>query len=233
MKKAEAYRLLLVEDDPNFGNVLSDYLRLHGHQVELARNGREGIETWTADSFDLALLDVMMPEMDGFTLAKKIREKDERFPFLFLTAKGLKEDVLQGFAAGADDYIVKPFDSEVLLMKIQSVMNRVNMDMPVEAEYRFGKFTYRPELRVLLIGGQERLLSPKEGDLLTMLCQHKNGLMKRSLALRKIWKEDSYFTGRSMDVYIAKLRKYLKEDKAVQIVNVHSEGFRLMDEFSA
>jgi len=233
MKKTEAYRLLLVEDDPNFGNVLSDYLRLHGHEVELARNGREGLAVWTSGFFDLALLDVMMPEMDGFTLAKKIREQDERFPFLFLTAKGLKEDVLQGFAVGADDYIVKPFDSEVLLMKIHSVMNRVTMDMPIEAEYHFGKFTYRPDLRTLSLGDREWMLSPKEGDLLAMLCQHKNGLLKRSLALRKIWKEDSYFTGRSMDVYIAKLRKYLKEDQAVQIVNVHSEGFRLMDNFSA
>jgi two-component system OmpR family response regulator len=233
MQKAEAYRLLLVEDDSNFGKVLSNYLRLHGHSVELTRNGREGLETWTAGSFDLALLDVMMPEIDGFTLARKIREKDERFPFLFLTAKGLKEDVLEGYSAGADDYLVKPFDSEVLLMKIQSVMNRVTMDMPVEAEYRFGKFTYRPELRVLSLREREWMLSPKEGDLLTMLCQHKNGLLKRSLALQKIWNEDSYFTGRSMDVYIAKLRKYLKEDKAVQIVNVHSEGFRLIDEFSA
>lgn len=226
----KGYKLLLVEDDPNFGSILMDYLRMHDHQVTLATDGKEGLRMWKKESYDMAIFDVMMPEMDGFTLAKHIKELDPQFPFLFLTAKGLKEDILEGFSIGADDYIVKPFDSEVLLMKIQAVMNRLGSHQTIEDEYNVGQFSFQPKLRILKGPGlDDKVLSPKEGELLTMLCLYKNDLLRRSEALKRIWKDDNYFTGRSMDVYIAKLRKYLKTDKDVEIVNVHSEGFRLID----
>ena len=230
MNDNQGYRLLLVEDDPNFGSILTDYLRMHEHDVTLATDGKAGLDSWKKGKFDMAILDVMMPEMDGFTLAEEIRKKDEGFPFLFLTAKGLKEDIMKGFSLGADDYIVKPFDSEVLLMKIQAVMNRMGHSRQHEDEYSIGQFKFQPKLRILQHPTEEeRVLSPKEGELLAMLCMYKNDLLKRSDALRRIWKDDNYFTGRSMDVYIAKLRKYLKADADVEIVNVHSEGFRLID----
>jgi DNA-binding response OmpR family regulator len=230
MGENRGYKLLLVEDDPNFGSILTDYLRMHDHNVTLATDGAKGLQMWKKENFDMAILDVMMPEMDGFTLAEHIREEDSQFPFLFLTAKGLKDDILKGFSLGADDYIVKPFDSEVLLMKIQAVMNRLGSHQAVQDEYTVGQFLFQPKLRILQgPGGSERVLSPKEGELLTMLLMYKNDLLKRSDALKRIWKDDNYFTGRSMDVYIAKLRKYLREDSDIEIVNVHSEGFRLID----
>ena len=230
MTDKKGYKLLLVEDDPNFGSILTDYLRMHDHTVHLANNGKDGLELWKASQYDMAILDVMMPEMDGFTLAGHIKELDPTFPFLFLTAKGLKEDILRGFELGADDYIIKPFDSEVLLMKIQAVMNRMGHQQAVAEEYSIGQFIFQPKLRILRSpSGDERVLSPKEGELLTMLAMFKNDLLKRSEALKRIAKDDNYFTGRSMDVYIAKLRKYLREDTDVEIINVHSEGFRLID----
>lgn len=226
---ADQTQILLAEDDPNFGSVLKDYLELHEFEVFLATDGQEALRLFKNTEPHLCILDVMMPQKDGFTLAKDIRSIDKEVPLIFLTAKSMKEDMLKGFQLGADDYITKPFDSEVLLYKIKAVLNR---KLPPEEEikdFEIGRFTYDSEMRVLKLGNKERVLSPKEGAVLKMLAQKKNHLVSRSDILKKIWKDDNYFTGRSMDVYLAKIRKYLKDDPKVAIVNVHSEGFRLVD----
>jgi DNA-binding response OmpR family regulator len=225
-------KILLVEDDQNFGIVLREYLSLNDFDVTLAKNGMEGFEKFKKDNYDLCILDVMMPYKDGYTLAKEIREKNKDIPLIFLTAKSMKEDVLKGYKVGADDYLNKPFDSDVLLMKIRAIIQRKsaeNKNEPAKFEFQIGKFLLNSKLRYLQLDGQEPIkLSPKESDLLKMMAQYENDLMPRELALTKIWREDNYFTSRSMDVYIAKLRKYLKEDPNVEILNIHGEGFRLV-----
>lgn len=225
-------KILLVEDDPNFGTVLKDYLEMNDFDVVHAKNGMEGFEKFKKENFDLCILDVMMPYKDGFTLAKEIREKNEEVPIIFLTAKAMKEDVLKGYKVGGDDYLNKPFDSEVLLMKIRAFMQRKAPDSVAESkefEFKIGNFQLNSKLRFLTIEGQEPVkLSPKENELLRLLALHINDLMPREMALNKIWRDDNYFTSRSMDVYIAKLRKYLKADENVEIVNIHGEGFRLL-----
>lgn len=225
-------KILLVEDDPNFGIVLKDYLSMNDFDVVLAKNGMEGFEKFRKDNFDLCILDVMMPYKDGFTLAKEIREKNENVPIIFLTAKTMKEDVLKGYKVGADDYLNKPFDSEVLLAKIQSIISRKSVDSIADSkqfEFTIGKFHLNSKLRFLTYEDDEPIkLSPKENELLRLLALHENDLMPRELALTKIWRDDNYFTSRSMDVYIAKLRKYLKKDEDVEILNIHGEGFRLV-----
>ena len=229
----EARKILLVEDDPNFGAVLKDYLMLNDFDVILAKNGMEGFEKFKREEFDLCILDVMMPYKDGYTLAREIREKNQEVPIVFLTAKTLKEDVLKGYKVGADDYLNKPFDSEVLLMKIKAIMQRKASEVkPDNTKFEFiiGNFHLNSKLRFLTFGNTESVkLSPKECELLKMLALHENDLMPRELALTKIWRDDNYFTSRSMDVYIAKLRKYLKEDDSVEILNIHGEGFRLLE----
>jgi DNA-binding response OmpR family regulator len=225
-------KILLVEDDPNFGTVLKDYLMLNDYEVVHAKNGMEGFQKFKKDDFDLCILDVMMPYKDGFTLAKEIREKNTDVPIIFLTAKALKEDVLKGYKVGADDYLNKPFDSEVLLMKIKAIIQRKAIDTVADSkqfEFEIGKFHLNSKLRFLKHnGGDPVKLSPKENELLRLLALHENDLMPRELALTKIWRDDNYFTSRSMDVYIAKLRKYLKVDGRVEILNIHGEGFRLV-----
>ncbi len=225
-------KILIVEDDPNFGSILKDYLTLNEYDIVLAKNGIEGFEKFKKEDFDLCILDVMMPYKDGFTLAKEIREKNDSIPIIFLTAKTLKEDVLKGFKLGADDYITKPFDSDVLLAKIKVFLNRNHKPVQVVSdEYLFsiGKFSFNSKLRTLEISDQPpSKLSPKESQLLRLLALHINDLLPRDVALNKIWRDDNYFTSRSMDVYIAKLRKYLKEDPGVEILNIHGEGFRLV-----
>jgi len=225
-------RILLVEDDPNFGTVLKDYLMLNDYSVTHAKDGLEGLIMFKNDEFDLCILDVMMPRKDGFSLAKDIRSTNTDVPIVFLTAKTMKEDVLKGYEAGADDYLNKPFDSEVLLHKIKAILQRKEIDMSADDEkheFQIGKFFLNSKLRHLSYDGEEsRKLSPKENKLLKMLAIHLNDLMPRELALTKIWRDDNYFTSRSMDVYIAKLRKYLKPDPNVEIVNIHGEGFRLI-----
>lgn len=229
---AEQKKILIVEDDFNFGNILKDYLILNDYFVVLAKNGIEGMEKFQKENFDLCILDVMMPFKDGFTLGKEIREKNETIPLFFLSAKTLKEDVLRGFKIGADDYLTKPFDSEVLLAKIKAILNRKNFfNVPESDVYEFeiGKFKFNSKLRFLTCGEEESVkLSPKENQLLRLLVLHVNDLLPRELALNKIWRDDNYFTSRSMDVYIAKLRKYLKTDAKVEILNIHGEGFRLV-----
>ena len=229
----ENNRILLVEDDPNFGTVLKDYLSLNDYNVTHAKDGLEGLIMFKNDDYDLCILDVMMPRKDGFSLAKDIRATNSEVPIIFLTAKTMKEDVLKGYQAGADDYLNKPFDSEVLLYKIKAILQRKETDQSTEDdsfEFKIGKFEFNSKLRHLSFDGQEaQKLSPKESKLLRMLAMHKNDLMPRELALTKIWRDDNYFTSRSMDVYIAKLRKYLRSDDAVEILNIHGEGFRLID----
>ncbi|MFM2192424.1 MAG: hypothetical protein RLZZ118_1381 [Bacteroidota bacterium] len=226
-------KVLLVEDDTNFGKVLKNYLELNDFVVELARDGILGLNAFRTEKFDICLLDVMMPNMDGFTLAEEIRNIDPEVPLFFLTAKNMKDDVLTGYKLGADDYILKPFDSEVLIHKIKAVLKR-NQEFleknPEVFNYKFGKFSFDGKIRELSAEGKEiHHLSPKENELLRMLCEYKNDLLPRELALKKIWGSDTYFNGRSMDVYIAKLRKYLKDDDKVEIVNIHGNGFRLLE----
>ncbi|PSG88103.1 response regulator transcription factor [Aurantibacter aestuarii] len=225
-------KILLVEDDPNFGIVLKDYLTMNDYEVTHAKNGMEGFEKFKKNDFDLCILDVMMPYKDGFTLAKEIREKNADVPIIFLTAKAMKEDVLKGYKVGADDYLNKPFDSEVLLMKMKAIIQRKATETVADSnEFMFtiGDFELNSKLRFLSYKGQEpEKLSPKENQLLRLLALHVNDLMPRELALTKIWRDDNYFTSRSMDVYIAKLRKYLKLDDKVEILNIHGEGFRLV-----
>lgn len=225
-------KILIVEDDPNFGSILKEYLIINDYDITLAKNGIEGFEKFKKDDFDLCILDVMMPYKDGFTLAKEIREKNDSVPIFFLTAKNLKEDVLKGFKIGADDYLTKPFDSDVLLAKIKAVLSRQNapaLPNSDEFEFQFSGFKFNSKLRFLTYNTDKPIkLSPKENQLLRLLVLHINDLLPRDIALNKIWRDDNYFTSRSMDVYIAKLRKYLSADKKVQILNIHGEGFRLV-----
>ena len=222
--------ILLAEDDPNFGIVLRDYLELHDYNVTLCKDGCLGITAFRKGKYDLCILDVMMPEKDGFTLAREIKKLDPATPLIFLTAKAMKEDMLEGFKIGADDYITKPFDSEVLLYKIKAVLNRKAPTQPEQKEqsdFTIGHYKFQSNLRILSHPEGEVKLSPKEAELLKMLCLHLNDVLPRDLALEKIWHEDTYFTARSMDVYIAKLRKYLKQDPSVEIINIHGRGYRL------
>lgn len=224
------YKVLLCEDDTNLGMVFKNYLELNDYSVILERDGRLGLAAFQREKFDICLLDVMMPNMDGFALAEEIRDIDPDIPLFFLSAKTMKEDIIAGYKLGADDYITKPFDSEVLLHKIKAILkrneeeNRINENI----EFDLGNFHFNPKLRELIIGGVTQTLSPKENELLKMLAEHKNDLLPREHALKRIWGSDTYFNGRSMDVYIAKLRKYLKEDSGIEIVNIHGNGFRLV-----
>ncbi|MGA2823268.1 MAG: response regulator transcription factor [Bacteroidales bacterium] len=224
-------KILLVEDDPNFGSILKSYLELADYEVILKTDGKQGLGAFKTYSFDLCILDIMMPEMDGFTLAKEIRKMNSRTPLIFLTAKTLKEDVLEGFRIGADDYLTKPFDSEVLLYKIAAILKRNAMitesaDNPVS--YEVGAFHFDCRLRTLKLGKNSQTLSPKESELLKMLCGAKDGILTRHDALRQIWGKEDYFTTRSMDVFMARLRKYLKADPSVEILNIHGNGFRMI-----
>ncbi len=223
-------KVLLCEDDTNLGMVLKNYLELNDYDVILERDGRLGLAAFQREKFDICLLDVMMPNMDGFTLAEEIRDINPDVPLFFLSAKTMKDDIIQGYKLGADDYITKPFDSEVLLHKIKAILKR-NEEMhreEVNAEFDLSNYHFNPRLRELTINGKVQTLSPKENELLKMLSEYKNDLLPREAALKKIWGSDTYFNGRSMDVYIAKLRKYLKEDDKLEIVNIHGNGFRLV-----
>jgi len=224
------YRVLLCEDDTNLGMVLKNYLELNDYEVVLERDGRLGLAAFQREKFDICLLDVMMPNMDGFKLGEEIRDLDPDMPLFFLSAKTMKEDIIQGYKLGADDYITKPFDSEVLLLKIRAILKRNEEENRISENIQFdlGSYHFNPRLRELIHAGKTETLSPKENDLLKMLAENKNDLLPREKALKKIWGSDTYFNGRSMDVYIAKLRKYLKEDTTIEIVNIHGNGFRLV-----
>ncbi|MEN9302833.1 MAG: hypothetical protein RL264_1262 [Bacteroidota bacterium] len=225
------WNVLLAEDDENLGQLLSAYLQNKGFNVVLARSGKIAFDKYYADKahFDLLLLDVMMPEMDGFTLAKEIRELDKKTPIIFLTAKSLQEDKLNGFDLGADDYLTKPFAMEELLARISAVMKRVAPTVrDVKENVKIGILDYEPELSILHLSDGPKKLTTKENQLLQLLSKNKNEILDRQATLRAVWGDDNYFNGRSMDVYIAKLRKMLKEDPNLEIMNIHGIGFKLI-----
>lgn len=224
--------ILLAEDDLNFGEVLSNYLELSNCKVSWCKSGIEAFKKFnTQNNWDICLLDVMMPEMDGFTLAGEIRKINEKIPLFFLTAKSLKEDVLSGYKCGADDYIIKPFDAEVLLYKITAITARTSgtQKQNNNGKFNIGKFTFDYDKRILNINSTSTQLSPKEAELLKYLCLYQNDVLTREIALKNIWNNDDYFSGRSMDVYVAKLRKLLKADPSIEIISLHGKGFRLSD----
>jgi len=224
-------RLLLCEDDENLGSLLAHYLTTYGYAVDLCKDGKQGKEAHAKNNYDLLMLDVMMPVKDGFTLAREIRQKDEKVPIIFLTAKSMKQDTITGFQVGADDYITKPFVMEEVLLRVSAVLKRSRGIVPKEqapTSYELADFHFDVRKQLLIGHGEERRLTTKETDLLELLCEHRNGLLPRADALKNVWGDDNYFNGRSMDVYIAKLRKYLQVDPRVEIINVHGKGFRLV-----
>lgn len=222
-------KLLVVEDDPNLGQILTDYLGLKGFETDWYQDGQSAWDAYKKSAYDLCLLDVMMPKMDGFTLAEKIRHEDQHTPIIFLTAKSLKEDAIAGLKIGADDYMTKPFSMEELLLRINAVMRRVNPEMSEEdAVYELGKYTFDTAHHLLKGPEEEQKLTSKEAELLSVLCQNMNRTVDRNWALKKIWKDDSYFNARSMDVYISKLRKYLSDEENLKIVTIHGKGFKLV-----
>lgn len=225
-------RILLVEDEENFGSLLQNYLRLSNYSVDWVKDGSLGYSAFMKSHYDLCILDVMMPNMDGFSLAEKIKIKKKETPIVFLTAKTMKEDMIRGYKIGADDYLNKPFDIEVLLLKLEVIFNRSSQSEKSEIieKYSLGDYSYTVKTRMLVSKNDEKRLSPKEGALFYLLCQHLGDVLPREKALIEIWGEDNYFTTRSMDVYITKLRKYLKADPRIQIDNVHSSGYRLFME---
>ncbi len=221
-------KIFLVEDDLSFGSVLRSYLELNDYAVEWIDDGKFALDRFRKGNFDICILDIMLPNVDGFTIAEEIRKISTNIPIVFLTAKKLKEDQLRGYGVGADDYITKPFDTEILLCKIRAILSRNDRNSPAKDVYQIGKYIFNARLRVLTQGDEEIKMSPKEGQLLEMLAQNPNGLISRETALRKIWGTDDYFTARSMDVYITKLRKYLSSDPSLNIKNIHGSGFQLV-----
>lgn len=224
-------RILLVEDDPNLSLVLQDYLEMLGYIVELCYDGEEGLKAYKRKEFELCIFDIMMPKKDGFTLAEEIRLQNKAIPIIFLTAKSLKEDKIKGFQLGCDDYITKPFITEELSLRIKAILKRcqlkVDADSELDQKFNIGKFTFDYESMKLTTADSEQGLTKKEAGLLRLLCVNKNKLLTREVALKTIWGENDYFIGRSMDVFITKLRKYLKADPKISITNVHGTGFKL------
>jgi DNA-binding response OmpR family regulator len=218
--------LFFVEDDLSFGAVLKSYLEICNYSITWLNDGKHAVSAFREGSYDLCLLDVMLPNVDGFSIGKEIRSIDARIPIIYLTAKSLKEDILTGYRLGADDYIVKPFDADVLIFKIAALLKRAEGEQGNGNHfYTIGKYLFDARLREIKLDGTKQLLSPKESALLQLLCEHKNELLPREVALKKIWGDDGYFTTRSMDVFITKLRKYFREDPTVEIRNIHGSGF--------
>ena len=223
-------KILLAEDDENLGKLLESFLKAKNFDVDLARNGKIALEKFNQNTYHFLVLDVMMPEMDGFTVAKEIREIDSDVPILFLTAKSMKEDKLEGFSIGADDYLTKPFSMEELLARIEAILKRTKSDNgPIDDTYTIGRFVFDPQKRIIDIDGDNQKLTTKESQLLKLLAKNKHEILDRQAALRAIWGDDNYFNGRSMDVYIAKLRKILRKDENIEIMNIHGKGFKLLD----
>lgn len=226
-------KILLAEDDPNLGELLKDYLELKGKfEVMLCKDGEEALRAFGQNSFDLCILDVMMPKKDGFTLGREIRKINPDIPLIFATAKGMMEDKTEAFSLGGDDYITKPFRVEELLLRIQALLKRVSREKAFEEEpvneFQIGKFHFDYPSQIISIEGRDQKLSTKEAELLRLLCLNMNEVLTRETALLEIWHDDNYFNGRSMDVFLSKLRKYLKEDPDVEIVNVHGKGYKLL-----
>ncbi|MGB8357292.1 MAG: response regulator transcription factor [Bacteroidales bacterium] len=227
MKKVS---ILLAEDDPNLGQLLKNYLTLKVYEPTLVTDGAQALKLFRKDKFTLCLLDVMMPEMDGFTLAKEIRAIDPNIPVIFLTAKNLKQDVIEGFKSGADDYLTKPFSMEELTYRIEAILRRSTKreaEAPMD-HYTIGEFTFDVAKQLLTFKGQSQKLTTKESELLELLCRNRNQVLERNFALKSIWIDDNYFNARSMDVYITKLRKYLSKDTKIEILNIHGKGYKLL-----
>lgn len=223
-------RILLAEDDPNLGLLLNNYLIIREYETTLVTDGAQALKLFRKEKFTLCLLDVMMPEMDGFTLAREIRAIDPHVPVIFLTAKNLKDDIIEGFRSGADDYLTKPFSMEELVYRIEAILRRSSKQETEAArdKYIIGEFTFEVTTQLLTFKNKSQKLTTKESELLELLCRHRNEVLERNFALKSIWIDDNYFNARSMDVYITKLRKYLKEDPAVAILNIHGKGYKLI-----
>lgn len=229
MNKIET-KILLVEDDPNLGYVIRDNLKEAGYEVQLAKDGKSGYEEFLKQKFDLCILDIMLPKKDGFSLAEDIRKTDKEIPVIFLTAKSLPEDKIRGLKLGADDYITKPFHIEELILRMEAILKRSRKDSPYQTKkdvFTIGSYTFDYKNLELKNGKNIRSLTKKEAELLRLLCIHENELLERETALKIVWGEDDYFLGRSMDVFITKLRKYLSGDKRIQISNVRGVGFKM------
>ncbi len=227
--REEKLHILLCEDDENLGMLLREYLQAKGLVTDLMTDGEKGLKAFQKSKYDLCVLDVMMPKKDGFALAQDIRAINAEVPIIFLTAKNLKEDILNGFKIGADDYISKPFSMEELLFRIEAIIRRVKGKKAKEVnEYQIGKYLFDTQKQMLSLGDQQTRLTTKECELLTLLCSHKNQILERNYTLMTIWEENTYFNARSMDVYITKLRKHLKDDESVQIMNIHGKGYKLV-----
>lgn len=224
----ECSKILLVEDDLSFGSVLKSYLEINDFEVVWIDDGKNALDAFLKGQFDLCILDIMLPNVDGFTIASEIRDINKDIPLIFLTAKKLKEDVLKGYGLGADDYITKPFDTDILLAKIKAIVSRREGIKKVSNEIKIGKYIFNTKIRSLRSGQEERKLSPKEAQLLELLAGSPNALVSRETALKSIWGSDDYFTARSMDVYITKLRKYLSGDSKISIKNIHGAGFQML-----
>ena len=225
----EKLRILLCEDDENLGMLLREYVQAKGYMCDLFTDGDAGYKAYLKGHYDFCILDVMMPKKDGFSMAQEIRAINQDIPIIFLTAKSLKEDILEGFKIGGDDYITKPFSMEELLFRIEAILRRVkgkkNKDV---IAYKIGQFTFDVQKQVLVMGDKQTKLTTKESDLLSLLCAHGNEVLERNFALKSIWVDDNYFNARSMDVYITKLRKHLKDDPAIEIINIHGKGYKLI-----
>ena len=224
----KSMKIFLVEDDLSFGSVLKSYLEINDFSVDLVDDGKYAVDQYRKGVYDLCILDVMLPHVDGFTIATEIRSMNSVVPIIFLTAKKLKEDLLRGYGVGADDYVTKPFDTDILLCKIKAIISRRDVQDGTRDIYEIGSYIFNSKLRTLIRGDDEKKLSPKEGQLLEMLAMAPNSLVSREAALKKIWGTDDYFTARSMDVYVTKLRKYLGDDPAVALKNIHGAGFQLV-----
>lgn len=224
-------RVFLAEDDENLGNLLKDSLEMEDFDVNLFKDGDEGWQAFNKGEFDICILDVMMPKKDGYALAKEIRKVDNQVPILFLTAKSMNQDKINGFAAGADDYVTKPFSTEELVLRINAIMRRVRVGQGTDegqTVFQIGAYQFNYNDRQLSNGEESKKLTTKESELLRLLCIHKNAVLERDVALKSVWGNDNYFTGRSMDVYITKLRKYLAGDPGIQIMNIHGIGFKFV-----
>lgn len=227
--KSDHINILLVEDDKNLGLVIRDFLHLSGFEVTLAGDGVKGLAAFNDGLFDLCIIDVMMPFKDGFSLVQDIRKKDENIPVIFLTARKMDEDRIRGFKVGADDYVTKPFSTEELLLRIRAIIKRSQNISPVKenCKHEIGRYQFDFESRVLIFNKAEFHLTQREAEVLYLLCIHRNKLVKREILLKKIWGTDDYFAGRSLDVYITKLRKHLKGDPEIMLTNIHGTGYRL------
>jgi DNA-binding response OmpR family regulator len=222
-------KILLCEDDENLGMLLREYLQAKGFVAELCSDGEAGFKAFLKTKFDICVLDVMMPKKDGFTLAQEIRSANTDVPIIFQTAKTLKEDILEGFKLGADDYITKPFSMEELVFRIEAILRRTKGKKSRESTvYHLGEFTFDTQKQLLQIGEKQTKLTTKENELLALLCSHSNEILQRDFALKTIWIDDNYFNARSMDVYITKLRKHLKDDPQIEIINIHGKGYKLI-----